>query len=156
MPEETLAIVCSVICQANSLTLLSQGGVLPKKIMDALCAEDAAKIHANLGKVLDYLKGRMERDMHPIEFASIVHHRFMRCFPFSKFSGMLGRLTINFVLDRHGYLPAVIHSTDRQRYYEALRGPEKNFRAFLVEAMENSLENASRFFAADTAARAQA
>ena len=36
--------------------------------------------------------------MHPIELAATVHHRFMHVFPFSKFSGMIGRLMINFVV----------------------------------------------------------
>lgn len=103
-------------------------------------------IPAGLQTVLDYLKGRHDRDLHPIELAANVHHRFMHVFPFSKFSGMQGRLLTNFVLTRGDYLPAVIHSSDRQRYYEALRGPERDFRGFIAEAMENSLENATRFF----------
>jgi Fic family protein len=108
-----------------------------------------SKIHQELGAVLDYLKTRHDRDMHPIELASNVHHRFMRCFPFSRFSGMIGRLLTNFVLGRAGYLPVVIHASDRQRYYEALRAPEREFRTFIAEAMENSLENAHRFFSAN-------
>jgi len=113
-----------------------------------------SKIHEGLGKVLDYLKSRHDKDLHPIELAANVHHRFMRVFPFSKFSGMLGRLLTNFVLIRSEYLPAVIHSSDRQRYYEALRGPEKAFRAFVAESMENSLENAIKLFS-EEAARAK-
>jgi len=102
-------------------------------------------IHDRLGDVLNYLKAKQPKDMHPIELAGNVHHRFMAVFPFSKFSGMLGRLLINFVLGRAGYLPAVIHATDRQRYYEALKGSERGFRRFLMGAMENSLDNATRF-----------
>ena len=49
-------------------------------------------------------------------------------------------------LDRADYLPAVIHSTDRQRYYEALRGPERQFRRFLLDAIGNSLDNSARLF----------
>jgi len=70
----------------------------------------------------------------------------MHSFPFSRFSGMIGRLLTNFVLARYEYLPTVIHASDRQRYYEALRGPEREFRVFIAETMENSLENAVRFF----------
>lgn len=105
-----------------------------------------AAIPEQLQQVLDYLKARHDKDLHPIELAANVHHRFMRVFPFSKFSGMIGRLLINFVLNRAGYLPAVIHATDRQRYYEALRNPERQFRRFLADAMENSLDNSLRFF----------
>ena len=70
----------------------------------------------------------------------------MHVFPFSVHSGILGRLLLNFVLWRGGYLPAIIHASERQRYYEALRGSERDFRVFVVEAMENSLDNAMRFF----------
>lgn len=105
-----------------------------------------AKIEANLTKVLDYLKERHDTDLHAIELASNVHHRFMRVFPFSAHTGIMGRLLLNFVLVRAGSLPAIIHASDRQRYYEALRGNERDFRVFVAEAIENSLENAIRFF----------
>lgn len=104
-----------------------------------------AKIQTALTKCLDYLKARNTDDLHTIEFAANVHHRFMHAFPFSDYSGMLGRLLCNFVLVREGYLPVIIHASDRQRYYEALRGPERDFRQFIAESMENSLDNALRF-----------
>lgn len=109
-----------------------------------------AKIQQGLTKVLDYLKARDDKDLHPIELAANVHHRFMRVFPFSEHSGFIGRLLCNFVLMRAGHLPVIIHASDRQRYYEALRGGEREFRAFLLETMDNSLENAQRFFCAST------
>ncbi|RYF41896.1 MAG: cell filamentation protein Fic [Cytophagaceae bacterium] len=105
------------------------------------------KIEAQLQDVLDYLKDRSEPDLHFVELAANVHHRFMRCFPFAVHSGMMGRLLLNFVLARAQALPVIIHASDRQRYYEALRGSERDFRLFIVEAIENSLENAIRFFA---------
>lgn len=105
-----------------------------------------SKIETNLNQVLAYLKASHGKDLHPLEFAANVHHRFMRVFPFSDHSGMIGRLLANFVLIRAGYVPAVIHASDRQRYYEALRGNERDFRGFAAEAMENSLDNALRYF----------
>ncbi|MEZ0310817.1 MAG: Fic family protein [Myxococcota bacterium] len=104
-----------------------------------------AKIQLALTKCLDYLKAQRDQDLHPIEFAANVHHRFMHVFPFSEYSGMIGRLLCNFVLIREGYLPVIIHASDRQRYYEALRGAERDFRQFIAESMENSLDNALRF-----------
>ena len=103
------------------------------------------EIEQRLTTVLDYINGKRDRDVHPIEFAANVHHRFMRVFPFSKHSGMIGRLMLNYCLTRSGYIPAVVHATDRQRYYEALRGEERGFREFLCETMENGLENTIRF-----------
>lgn len=108
-----------------------------------------AKIHAALLKVLEYMKARQDKEMHTIELAANVHHRFMRVFPFSDYSGIIGRLVANFLMMRAGYLPVIIHASDRQRYYEALRGSERDFRLFVAEAMENSLDNARRFYAGD-------
>jgi Fic family protein len=113
-----------------------------------------AKIQAALTKCLDYLKARPSDDLHSIEFAANVHHRFMHVFPFSDYSGMIGRLLCNFVLVREGYLPVIIHASDRQRYYEALRGPERDFRQFVAESMENSLDNALRFLRPNDSRRA--
>ena len=106
-----------------------------------------AKIEAALLKTCEFLKERHDNDLHPIELAANLHHRYMRVFPFAVHSGIIGRLLLNFVLIRAGSFPAIIHASDRQRYYEALRGTERDFRGFIAEAMENSLENAIRFFA---------
>jgi Fic family protein len=106
-----------------------------------------ANIEAELIEVLEYLKTKPEKDLHPIEFAANFHHRFMRVFPFTSTSGIIGRLLLNFVLLRQGYMPIIIHSSDRQLYYEALRSPERDFRAFVCGVMENSLDNATRFVA---------
>ena len=46
-------------------------------------------------------------------------------YPWTKNSGKVARLLMNFMLIRHGYLPAVIHSIERQRYYEVLRYRER-------------------------------
>ena len=113
------------------------------------------EIEQRLTTVLDYINGKRDRDVHPIEFAANVHHRFMRVFPFSKHSGMIGRLMLNYCLTRSGYIPAVVHATDRQRYYEALRGEERGFREFLCETMENGLENTIRFLRSNEKVAAQ-
>ena len=40
----------------------------------------------------------------------------------------------------------MIHSIDRQRYYESFRGTPAAFRAMLMDAMENSLDNGLKYF----------
>ncbi len=52
------------------------------------------------------------------------------------------------MLQRGNLLPVIVHASDRQRYYEALRGTVKDVHVFLAEAMENSLDNALRFLQA--------
>ena len=65
----------------------------------------------------------------------------------------LARLLANLLLLNHGYLPCIVHSIDRQRYYDSLRLPEPQLREIMMEAMENGLESAEKFFAAAAAPR---
>ena len=46
---------------------------------------------------------------------------------------------MNLLLLRGGYPPAIIHSTERQRYYEALKGSSTTMHAIVQDAVENSL-----------------
>ena len=104
------------------------------------------KIQPLLEKLVDFTASAEFRELHPIEQSAVVQHQFLHIFPFIEHSGKVGRMCSNLVLLRHHYLPCVIHSIDRQRYYEALRGSAANFRVLLVEAMENSLDNALKYF----------
>jgi len=52
---------------------------------------------------------------------------------------------MNFMLIRHGYLPAVIHSIERQRYYEVLRYENEGLLNLVVESLENSIETTNKF-----------
>jgi len=104
------------------------------------------KIQPLLEKLVDFTASAEFRELHPIEQSAVVQHQFLHIFPFTEHSGKVGRMCSNLVLLRHHYLPCVIHSIDRQRYYEALRGSAANFRVLLVEAMENSLDNALKYF----------
>lgn len=105
-----------------------------------------AKIQPALEKLVDYTGSAEYREFHPIKQAAVVQHKFMQIFPFTENSGKVGRMLTNLVLLRNGYMPAIIHSIDRQRYYESLRGAESVFRALLMDAIENSLDNGVKYF----------
>jgi len=105
-----------------------------------------AKIPAALEKLVDFTASAEFREYHPIKQAATVQHQFLQIFPFTEHSGKLGRMCSNLILLRHNYLPCIIHSIDRQRYYEAFRAPVAGFRQLLMDAMENSLDNANKFF----------
>lgn len=107
------------------------------------------QIEQELHALLEEVQGPWESHSHAIEFAARSHHKFMNIFPFSQHSGILGRLLLNYVLQRGQLLPVIVHASDRQRYYEALRGSVKDVHVFLTEAMENSLDNALRFLQAN-------
>jgi Fic family protein len=105
-----------------------------------------AKIPALLEKLVEYTASAEFREFHPIKQAAVAQHKFMQIFPFTENSGKVGRMLTNLVLLRNGYMPAIIHSIDRQRYYESLRGAEGVFRSLLMDAIENSLDNGIKYF----------
>lgn len=104
------------------------------------------KIAPLLEKLVDFTASAEFREYHPIKQSSWVQHELLKIFPFTEHSGKIGRMCTNLILLRHSYLPCIIHSIDRQRYYEAFRGPLANFRTLLMDAMENSLDNALKYF----------
>ena len=75
-----------------------------------------------------------------------MQHSFIQVFPFADHSGKIGRMCSNLILLRNGYLPCIVHSIDRQKYYEAFRGTAASFRVLVMDAMENSLDNALKYF----------
>jgi Fic family protein len=105
-----------------------------------------AKIQPMLEKLVDYTGSAEFRESHPIKQAAVVQHKFMQIFPFTENSGKVGRMLTNLVLLRNGYIPVIIHSIDRQRYYESLRTAEAAFRSLLMDALENSLDNGVKYF----------
>ena len=105
-----------------------------------------AKIPQLLEKLVDFTASAEFREYHPIKQAATVQHQFLQIFPFTENSGKVARLSSNLILLRHNYFPVIIHSIDRQRYYESFRGTPAAFRSLLTEAMENSLENAVKYF----------
>ncbi len=81
------------------------------------------KIAYRVRQVIDWLNGPEPKKLKsPIRIASRVHYDLVRVFPFPNDSGKVARLLMNALLMRAGYPPAIIHSTERQRYYEALKG----------------------------------
>ena len=105
-----------------------------------ITAEDADAIVAGLDRVADEFN-----DLHPITRATKAHFRLLSAYPWTKNSGKVARLLMNFILIRHGYLPAVIHSIERQRYYEVLRFENDGLLNLVVESLENSIETTAKF-----------
>ena len=86
------------------------------------------------------------RTMHVTRIAARAHYLFLQAYPYPKHSGKVGRLIMNLMLLREGYPPAILHATDRQRYYDALRTSADATSAIVHEALENSLDSAIRYF----------
>jgi Fic family protein len=114
-----------------------------------------AKIQPALQRVFDLCESVDFRNAHPITQATKVHHGFMQVFPFTENSGRVARLFANLILFQAGYLPVIIHATDRQRYYESLRQPEGALRELTMDAIENGLAHAEKLFASVEKTRAK-
>jgi Fic family protein len=104
------------------------------------------QIQPGLEELFDFMASDEFEKMHPFKQATASHHRFMEIFPFSDLSGKVGRMMMNLILIRAGYMPLVIHSMDRQEYYEALRLNATQCGDVMLQSMNNALDNAYKFF----------
>jgi Fic family protein len=104
------------------------------------------QIQPALEQLFDLMGGEEFHKLHPIKQATHSHHRFMEIFPFSDLSGKVGRMLMNLILIRSGYMPVILHSIERQKYYEGLRLNATQFGQVVMDAMDNSLDNAYKFF----------
>jgi Fic family protein len=104
------------------------------------------KIPARMKKVVEWLDEDDTLELHPVDRAARAHFRLMAVYPWSKNSGKASRLLMNFLLLRDGYPPAVIHSIERQRYYDALRNETTGLLPLIVESLGNGVDTEIRFF----------
>lgn len=102
---------------------------------DIVAPED---IEAEMQELGAWLGGEDARAMHPVERAAEAHLRLMLIFPWSKESGRCARIISNLILRRADYPFAVLHSIDRQAYYEALRGDREALINLYLEAIETT------------------
>ncbi len=113
------------------------------------------RIAALLTKVVDATDTADFRKAHPVVQAARLQHGFMQAYPYTDGSGKVARLLANLFLIRGGFLPCVIHSIDRQRYYDSFKMPEAVLRDLMIEAMDNALGHAEKHFAEAAPARAR-
>lgn len=105
------------------------------------------KIGYRMRQLIEWVNApETKRSMHPIRLAAKMHHRLLQIFPFPKHSGKVARLLMNVLLLHAGFPPAIIHSTERQRYYESLKAGGNSVATLAQEALESSVESAIRYF----------
>jgi Fic family protein len=98
------------------------------------------KIAYKLRQIIDWVNDpETRRTRTPVRLAARAHYDLLRIFPFATDSGKVARLVMNLLLLRSGCPPAIIHSTERQRYYEALKGSSATMHSIVQDAIENSL-----------------
>jgi Fic family protein len=104
------------------------------------------KILARMKKLVEWLDEEETQQLHPVDRAARAHFRLMAIFPWTKNSGRVARLLMNLLLLRDGYPPVVIHSIDRQRYYDVLRAESAGLIPLVYESLRNGIDTAIRFF----------
>lgn len=87
-----------------------------------------------------------KRSTHAVRLASKAHFELLQIYPFPRQSGKVARLVMNLILLRQGYPPVVIHATQRQRYYEALKQNEDAVSKVVNAALGSSVESAIAYF----------
>jgi Fic family protein len=98
------------------------------------------KITYKVRQIIDWVNDpETRRTRSPVRIAARAHYDLLRVFPFTSDSGKVARLFMNLLLLRNGYPPAIVHSTERQRYYEALKGSSATMTQIVHESIENNL-----------------
>ncbi|HEX2732673.1 MAG TPA: Fic family protein [Polyangiaceae bacterium] len=98
------------------------------------------KIAPRVRQIFDWLNGPEPKKMKSaVKVAAKLHFDLLRVFPFEKDSGKATRLFVNLVLLRSDLPPAIIHLTERQRYYEALKSSLQTLTDMVQESMDNAL-----------------
>ncbi|MCC6746659.1 MAG: Fic family protein [Deltaproteobacteria bacterium] len=103
------------------------------------------KIGYHMRKLGQWLATEEVRRLHPVRRAAQAHHKLIGIYPWPKHSGRIARLLMNAMLLRDGYLPAVIHAIERQRYYEVLRHPPGALTTLVAESLNSTLDAALRY-----------
>jgi Fic family protein len=107
------------------------------------------KIGPKLRQLVDWVNlPETKRAMHPVRLGAKFHFHFMQVYPFPKQSGKVARLLMNLILLRNGYPPAIIHTTERQRYYEALKQSANVLSQLVQDSLVSSVESGIRYFEA--------
>jgi len=104
------------------------------------------KILVRMKKLDEWFAEDATRRMHPVERAARAHFRLMSVYPWTKNTGRVARILSNLMLARDGYPHAIVHSIDRQRYYEAPRAEHMGLVPLYVESVATTIETAMKFY----------
>ena len=103
------------------------------------------KIAYKVRQIIDWLNDpETRKGRSSLKIAARVHYDLVRVFPFAHESGKVARLFMNLLLLRAGLPPSLIHSTERQRYYEALKGSANVVIQMVQESVENALSSVEK------------
>lgn len=102
----------------------------------------ATEIPNEMRKLILWLK-KNQKNLHPIEIASILHHKLVWIHPFEDGNGRTARLVANIILLKYKFPLVVILKNDRKKYYDTLSDADNGnllpFIKFVTQSIERSL-----------------
>ena len=103
---------------------------------------NAGKVPAMLEEIIAYTNANPD-NLNVIQLATLFHHKFVWVHPFFDGNGRTVRLSMNVILLKAGFPPAIILANDRKKYYAALnqanKGEYSKLALLMAQALERSL-----------------
>ncbi len=141
---ETIKEIHTLVAPAQAGASYRKENPLHRLYYHEIAAPD--KIAQRMRKFGEWFESATCKALHPIQRAAEAHWEFMAIFPWLKHSGQVARIMSNYLLRHAGYPMAVIHSIDRQRYYEALKTDVESLLLVYLEAVEATASAAIRVY----------
>ncbi len=93
-----------------------------------------------------YRQELVDKNLHPVVFASILHHRFVSIHPFDDGNGRLARVLMNLVLMQAKLLPAIIKTEQKGSYLLALSKADVGEPEELVRLIGGAVLNSAKLY----------
>ena len=106
---------------------------------------NANKVSDLLDELIDFINTNPLL-LNDIELATIFHHKLVWIHPFFDGNGRTVRLSMNLLLMRCGFPPAIILKNDRKKYYEALNQANNGNYQKLILLMSQALERSLNIY----------
>ncbi|SHE60495.1 Fic/DOC family protein [Tissierella praeacuta DSM 18095] len=101
-------------------------------------------IQSEIDELCKWIKTERKK-YHPVEFAAILHKKFVFIHPFKDGNGRVARLLMNTALIQDGYLPALIPPILRSEYISLLEKAHEDDGPFINFIIERELESQKDF-----------
>ncbi len=106
------------------------------------------KVKIEMKKLIQWYN--KNKNLHPLERATIFHGKFEKIHPFEDGNGRIGRLSINIILLNNGYPPIIIRKTQRLSYFSCLEAFDSNHQdklnRFLIDKYKSTFNKFFRVY----------